>query len=273
MSPASTSDRPAFTEERRQQILERVRVEGRVRVKDLAQSIGVTEATIRKDIADLDRTRLLRRTHGGAIAINPAYEPDVADRVERNSEAKEAIARACLEEIEDGDAVFLDSGTTTGTIARLMGDPTVGLEGVRLPVNINVLTNAMVVATYLAPVATVRHTVLGGSYRPLGGSFVGPLAISSLQQFTLNIAFIAGTGIDSSGVTVADLGEAQVKIAAMNQAKRVIVPLDHSKIGVTDFVRVSDLDQIDMVVTDRDSDSLQRICEQHASTLKVANTR
>ena len=270
MPPASSSDRPAFTEERRQQILERVQVEGRVHVKDLAQSIGVTEATIRKDIADLDRTRLLRRTHGGAIAIRPAYEPDIADRAERNREAKDAIARACLEEVADGDAVYLDSGTTTGAIARLLADPSVGIDGVRLPVNVNVLTNAIAVANYLAPVATIRHTVLGGSYRPVGGCFIGPLTISSLEQFTLNTAFIGVTGLDSSAITVADLGEAQVKMAAMNQAKRVVVPLDHTKIGVNDFVRVSDLDGIDLVVTDQANDTLKRICDEHNISLKIA---
>lgn len=267
---ASTPDRPAFGEERREQILERVQVEGRVRVKDLAESIGVTEATIRKDIADLERTRLLRRTHGGAVAIKPSYEPDVTERVDLNSQAKNVIARACLEEIADGDAVFLDSGTTTATIARLMGDPKTGLDGVRVPVNVNVLTNAMSVATYLAPVATVRHTVIGGSYRPVGGCFVGPLAVSSLEQFTLNTAFIGVSGLDASSITVADLGEAQVKLAAMNQARRVIVPLDHTKVGINDFVRVSELDQIDLVVTDKDNPNLRRICQQHRIAIKIA---
>lgn len=267
---SAPADRPAFTEERRERILELVQVEGRVRVRDLAQRIGVTEATIRKDIADLDRVRLLRRTHGGAIALRPSYEPDVADRADRNSEAKDAIARACLQEISDGDAVYLDSGTTTAAIARLMSSPTTGLEGIRVPLNVNVLTNAMAVATALASIVTVRHTVLGGSFRPLGGCFVGPLTISSLEQFTLNTAFIGVTGIDASSITVADLGEAQVKTAAMEQARRVVVPLDHTKVGVNDFVRVANLDEIDLVITDEANDTLRRICEKHQINLKVA---
>lgn len=270
MSTAS-SDRPAFGEERRRQILERVQVDGRVRVRDLAESIGVTEATIRKDIADLDRTRLLRRTHGGAIAVRPSYEPDIAERVDRNSDAKHAIARACLNEIADGDAVYLDSGTTTATIARVLSDPASGLAGLRIPRNVNVLTNSMDVAIRLAPVATVRHTVLGGLYRPLGGCFVGPLAISSLEKFTLNTAFIGVSGIDASSVTVADLSEAQVKSAAMNQSRRVILPLDHTKIGVSDFVRVCDLDQIDIIITDEDNPDLRRICDAHRVQLQIAD--
>jgi DeoR/GlpR family transcriptional regulator of sugar metabolism len=267
---ASSIDRPAFGEERRQQILERVQAEGRVRVRDLAESIGVTEATIRKDIADLDRTRMLRRTHGGAIAVRPSYEPDISERVDRNSQAKRAIARACLEEIADGDAIYLDSGTTTAAIARLLADPGAPLEGVRLPRNVNLLTNAIDVATQLASVASVRHSVIGGSFRPLGGCFVGPLAISSLEQFTFNTAFIGVSGIDASGATVADLGEAQVKNTAMNQARRVIVPMDHTKIGVSDFVRVCDLDRIDMIITDEDNANLRRICEGRQVTIKVA---
>ena len=267
---ASSVDRPAFGEERRQQILERVQAEGRVRVRDLAESIGVTEATIRKDIADLDRTRMLRRTHGGAIAIRPSYEPDISERIERNSQAKRIIARACLKEIADGDAIYVDSGTTTAAIARLLADPGAALEGVRLPRNINVLTNAMDVASQLAPAASVRHTVIGGSFRPLGGCFVGPLAISSLEQFTFNTAFIGVSGIDASGATVADLAEAQVKNTAINQARRVIVPMDHTKIGVTDFVRLCDLDRINMIITDEDSAHLRRLCESRRITLKIA---
>jgi DeoR/GlpR family transcriptional regulator of sugar metabolism len=269
--PTPPDDRPVFGEERRRQILELVEAQGRVRVRDLAALIGVTETTVRKDIADLDRGRLLRRTHGGAIALQPSYEPDVTEREDRNSSAKEAIARACLAEIADGDAVFLDSGTSTAAIAQLFRDPAARVDGLRIPMNVNVLTNAMSVATTLSSVATVRHTVLGGQYRPLGGCFVGPLAIESLEQFTLNLAFIGVSGIDQAGLWVADTSEAQIKRAAMNQARRVIVPMDSTKFGVSDFVRVVDLDRIDTVITDRDNPLLRKLCDASRVELKIAD--
>lgn len=241
---------PVFGEECLQRILEIVRAEGRARVRDLAALIGVTETTIRKDISDLDRARLVRRIHGGALSIEPSRETDVEERTDKNLPAKRAIARACVELIEDGDAVFLDSGTTTAGIAVALADPSIALEGVRLPVDVNVLTNSMPVAVALSESREVRHTVLGGQYRSRGGSFVGSFAIQTLDAFTVDTAFIGVTGLTESGITVADTAEAEVKRAVMNRAVRTVVPLDSTKVGVSDFLRIADLSSIDIVVTD-----------------------
>lgn len=270
---ALDGERPVFGEERRQQILDIVNARGRVRVRDLAVLLGVTETTVRKDVIDLHNARLLRRIHGGALAIRPSYEPDVTARRDQNAPGKEAIARACLRQIRDGDAIFIDSGTTTAAIASLLA-ATNGprAENGPVPVNVNVLTNAMDVARVLAPVASVRHTVLGGQYRALGGCFVGPLAVSSLETFMLNIAFIGVTGLTDLGLTVADLSEAQVKLAAMNQARRVIVPMDHTKLGASGFARVCGLDRVDMLVTDRDNEHLRRLCVENDVEFLVATS-
>ena len=189
--------RPVFAAERRGKILEVVEARGRVRVRELAEMIGVTEPTIRKDIIDLHSQHKLRRTHGGAIALRPAYEPDIPTRESVNTEAKLAIARACLAEIRDGDAVFLDSGTTVNAISDLLAGTAIAgslSDEAPVPRNVNVLTNSLEVARRLAAVGHIRHTVLGGQYRPVGACFVGPLAVSTLQQFTLNVAFIGVTG-------------------------------------------------------------------------------
>jgi DeoR/GlpR family transcriptional regulator of sugar metabolism len=262
---------PLFPDERRRRILEIVEARGRVRVRELAQMVGVTEPTIRKDIGDLDRQRLLRRTHGGALAIRPSYEPDVSARTSRNVDSKRTIARACLAEVRDGDAVFLDSGTSIAAIAELFrpalpGDGSAGPT----PRNVNVLTNSLDVARMLAPLPGVRHTVLGGQYRPAGGCFVGPLAVEALQQFTLNIAFIGVSGLSETGFTVADLNEAQIKRTAMERARRVIVPMDHTKLGTSDFISLCDLDRIDMIVTDRDNLHLRQMSARHHVQLVIA---
>lgn len=262
---------PVFGEERRRQILEIVRSEGRARVRDLALRAGVTETTIRKDIADLDRARLLRRIHGGALAINQSYESDVADRSDKNLPAKRAIARACIALIRDGDAIFLDSGTTTATIAEALIDPSLALDGTKLPANVNVLTNSMAVARTLAQSGNVRHNVLGGQYRPLGDCFVGSVAQQALDGFMVNTAFIGVTGVDESGITCADTAEVQVKATAMDRSRRVVVPLDSSKIGVSDFVKVTDLSSVDIIVADEATPVLERICSRADVELIVAD--
>ncbi len=262
---------PEYADERRRRILDIVQARGRVRVRDLATYLGVTEPTIRKDIADMASARLLRRVHGAAIANTPSYEPDITERVAKNATGKEAIARACLAEIVDGDAVFLDSGTTIAAVAAILGSPgDERIKGVRTPANVNVLTNSMDVAKLLSHSPTTRHTVVGGQYRSLGGCFIGPLAVSSLQGFTLNTAFIGVSGLNEVGLTVADLSEAQVKRVAMQHARRVIVPMDHTKLGVSDFATVCDLDDVDMLITDKENPELERLCAEHNVTFVVA---
>lgn len=271
---ASSSDKlRMFPGERRRQILEIVNARGSIRVSELATLVRVTEPTVRKDISDLDAQRLLRRTHGGALAARPAYEVNVSARAGTNVEGKQAIARACLAEIKDGDAIFIDSGTTMIALAEALSpSPTAFADGLasRCPVNVNVLTNALEVAKILAPSVGVRHSVLGGQYRLAGGCFVGPLTIEALQRFTLNIAFVGVTGLSPLGFTVADVNEAQVKTAAMDRARRVIVPMDHTKVGVADFVKVCDPDRVETVVTDEANADLARMCKDHGVRLVVA---
>ncbi|MDA3021502.1 MAG: DeoR/GlpR family DNA-binding transcription regulator [Actinomycetota bacterium] len=245
---AASRDRSgSFAEERHQQILALLAGRGRVRNSDLAAMLDVAEPTIRRDIADLARQRRLTRTHGGAIAMRPQLEPDLPMRIGRNAPGKSAIARACLGMISDGDAVYLDAGSTILRIAEYLADDS---PDSRRPRNVNVLTNAMPVAQTLAQRGDTRHTVIGGSYRTVGACFVGPLAIQSLSSFTVNAAFIGVTGWSESGFSVSDLTEAQVKAAAIQIARRVVVPMDVSKVGASDFARVCGLEDVTTVVID-----------------------
>jgi DeoR/GlpR family transcriptional regulator of sugar metabolism len=248
----------AFAEERQARILQLLDERGRIRNKELAELLGVTEPTVRKDVADLARQHLLHRTHGGAIAVRPAFEPDLPSRVIRHAEAKTKIARACLDLISDGDAVFLDGGSTILRLAELLADS----SSTWPPRNVNVLTNAVSVAQAVADRAGIRHTVLGGSYRPTGGCFVGPLTLADLDNFTVNVAFIGVTGLSEQGFTVADLGEAQVKKAVIDRARRVIVAMDHSKLGAADFAKVCDIDAVDAIVTDEPGDYMTKLCKE-----------
>ncbi|MFD9737321.1 DeoR/GlpR family DNA-binding transcription regulator [Umezawaea sp. NPDC059074] len=252
-----SNDHPVFAEERRRSIADTVAARGRVRLADLVEAYGVTEPTIRKDLDELQRRRLLRRTHGGAIAVEPRHEVPFHDRGGHHLEAKRLIARACRDEITRGASVFLDSGTTVQAIAEDLSDVTV-------------LTNALGVASLVADRPGVRHTLIGGQVRPLGGSLIGPVALDNLARFTVDIAFVGASGLTEDGLTVADVSEAQVKQAVIDRARRVVVPLDSSKFGVSDFVSVCSLDRVDVVVTERATDDVTRWCRDHDVELTVA---
>jgi DeoR/GlpR family transcriptional regulator of sugar metabolism len=250
---------PVFAEERRQRIGDLVAANGRVRIADLVELLGVSEPTLRKDLSELERQGLLRRTHGGAIAVQPRFEPTLQDRVLQHREAKERIAALCLEEVTRGDSVFLDTGTTVQEVAERLDRP-----------DVNVLTNALGVAAVLADRPGIRHTLVGGQLRALGGSLVGPVALETLTRFTVDIAFISASGLTAEGISVADVAEAQLKEAVIDRARRVIVAIDSSKFGTADFVMVCGLDRLDMVITEAASDEVRHWCAAHGVALRVA---
>lgn len=267
MTDGQRDDGGAFAEERHAAILKILGQRGRIRNTELAALLGVTEPTVRKDVADLARQNLLHRTHGGVIAQRPSREPDLPTRVVRNVEAKTRIARRCLAMIADGDAVFLDGGSTVLRIAELLAE---GRRAGSGPHNANVLTDALPVAQVLAEQPGVRSTLLGGSFRPSSGVFVGPLAVAAIKQFTVNLAFLGVTGVSEDGFTVADLAEAQLKQAVMDRARRVVVVMDRSKVGAADFAKVCEVDAVGTIVTDEADDFLADLCATAGVELLVA---
>lgn len=263
---------PEFAEERRARILEIVNSRGRVKVTDLAELLRVAQPTIRKDIAALDQEQRLRRTHGGALALpKPSYEIQVETRRSANAEGKRAIADACLGLLGENDSIFLDAGTTALAIAEAVARESTAASP-RIGRNLNVLTNSIAVARALSGVGTVHCTLVGGQYRALADSLTGPLALQSIKQFTVNLAFVGVTGISGDQFSVADLGEADLKRAVIAQARRVVVPMDSSKVGLTDFVALCTLGEVDTVVTDRPDDDLARACAARDVELVVGRS-
>jgi DeoR/GlpR family transcriptional regulator of sugar metabolism len=259
---------PVFADERQQRIAELVAVRGRARIGDLARTLGVTEPTIRKDLSALQDRGIVKRTHGGAIALRPLVDRDVSNREVAHRDAKAAIGRACVRLLEDGDSVFLDSGTTVGAVAT-----TIAADRDSAPRNLVVLTSAVNVATAIAGVPGVEHVLLGGELRRTSGSVVGALAVHNLQRFTVNVAFIGVSGFSELGISVASDAEAGVKAAVIERSRRVIVALDRSKVGATDFARICDLDEIDAVVLDETTPEIAELCAQHAIELIEAAPR
>lgn len=265
MSEEPTSSRDAFATERRERIWRLVNERGRVRTSELARSFQVTEPTIRKDIAELESRELLRRTHGGAVARRPMTEVPVGERERKFVAEKQRIARACLELIQPGDAIFLDGGTTTLQLAMLLADRTdISARGVK------VVTNSFAVAEVLGNRLDEHPVVVGGRYRPQGRCFVGPLAMRSLEQFRVDVAFIGVTGVNGDAAFAADLSEAEIKAAVVKRAARVIIPMDHSKVGLTDFVEICPLSAVDSILTDRPDAQLSEWALSHDLTVLVA---
>lgn len=231
-----------YAPERHAQIVTLARADGRVEVTALAARFDVASETIRRDLTALERRGLLRRVHGGAIALaRLPFEPTVPERNAVFTVEKDAIARAAIEEIAEATTLIIDGGTTTARLVSLL--PT--------DRSFTVITQALPIAGALAQRGNVNLLVIGGSNRGTTLTNVGPWATSAIRTLTADLAFLGTNGLTlERGLTTRDLAEAEVKTALAGAARRVVVLADHSKIGHDELVAFAPLDLVDTLVTD-----------------------
>jgi DeoR family fructose operon transcriptional repressor len=230
-----------FPEERKSQILNSLFKNGKVKVCDLSKRYDVSEVTIRRDLQELEVDELIKRVHGGAVLnVNTKFEPTFSEKTDKFYDEKEAIGKLGAEMIVDGDTIAIDSGTTTLCIAKHM-----------TAVNITVLTNSLDIALELAKKKDVEVIVIGGTLRWETRAMVGPVADNTLQNFKVDKAFI---GINAvcviNGLTTPNITEANTKREMIKIAKQTIVVCDHSKFNKVSFAKITDLDSIDIIITD-----------------------
>jgi DeoR family transcriptional regulator of aga operon len=226
-------------------ILERLAASGSVGVADLARELGVSEATVRRDLRALDEQRLLERAHGGAISHGAVYELPVRYRGGHAREEKLRIARAALDRVADGDVVALTGGTTTTEVARQLAR-----RG-----EISVVTNALNIAAELAVRPNVKLVVTGGVARGASYELVGPLADATLQSINVDVAFVGVDGIDvRAGLTTQNETEAATDRGMLERSRRVIVVADGSKLGRVAFASICPLASADELITDKGAD-------------------
>jgi DeoR family transcriptional regulator, fructose operon transcriptional repressor len=231
-----------YAQERQQHIVRKARAHGSVQVVALAQELGVTNETVRRDLTVLERRGSVRRVHGGALPVERIeLEPAVQTRQQRLTDEKRRIAARALDELPTDGTVLLDSGTTTGALAELIPDTA----------RLTVLTNSFAHAATLSTLPRVQVLLLGGRVRPLTGAAVGPWATDALAGVCVDLALLGTNGLSAErGLTTPDQAEAAVKEAMVAAARRVVVLSDSSKVGQAHLHRFATLDQVDLVVTD-----------------------
>jgi DeoR family fructose operon transcriptional repressor len=230
-----------FAEERKQQILAALQRTPAVRAVDLGRALRVSVASIRRDLADLERSGLLKRTHGGALSNQlTAFEPSLAEKEDQYRAEKAAIAALAVSFVQPGDTIFLDAGSTTRQIAREL----------RPWRDLTVVTNALHIASELA--ASDLDVILTGGHLRRGVlSQVGPLTEQAIARLHVDKLFLAANGVDlTRGVTTPNMLEAQAKRTMVEHAREVILVADHSKFGHITFGGVCGLDDLDAIVTD-----------------------
>src|SRR6478736_7220020 len=223
-------------------IITQLSTQGSVGVGDLVEAMGVSAATIRRDLSLLEGQRLLARTHGGAVAHGVLYELPLRYRSADRQEQKSRIAQAAAGRVAEGAAIGMTGGTTTTEVARALTDRR----------RLTVVTNSLSIASELAVRPNLKLVVTGGAARPESYELVGPLAEQALAGLHLDLVIIGVDGIDAeAGCTTHHEVEAHTDLALIERAHRVVVVADSSKIGGVAFARICPVSRIDTLITDR----------------------
>ncbi|HDI00138.1 MAG: DeoR/GlpR transcriptional regulator [Candidatus Latescibacterota bacterium] len=246
--------------ERKDVILGEIKRRGRVSVPELSSLLGVSQVTVRRDLQRLEREGYVVKTYGGAVSTDRvAFEFSFQKKLQRNIAEKERIGRYAAGLVEEGEAIFLDNGTTTLQIAY----------NLRTRRNIKVVTNSLCVVYALEPAEGIELILLGGIVRRGWNDLYGPLTEKAIAELHVDKAFVGADGVSpEAGFTAADLRTARPTELVVRSAKKVIVVADHTKIGRVAFVRFASLDDVDMLITSRGIGEEEKV-ELESRGLKV----
>jgi DeoR family glycerol-3-phosphate regulon repressor len=213
---------------RHEEIVRLLETAGSQTISALADALEVSLETIRRDVKPLEESGLLVRTHGAVGLAGQLGEAPFQRRMRENAEAKRAIARAVAATIRDGEAVMLDTGTTTSFLAR---------ELVRHR-RLTIITNSSDIARTLATQNGNRVYMAGGELRPDNGAAFGKSALDFVAQFTVEHAVISAGAVDASGIMDFDLDEAEFARMVLSRGNHRIVVTDASKFGRRGLISV-----------------------------------
>lgn len=229
--------------ERRNAILAKLLVDGKVIVSDLSREFGVTEETIRRDLEKLEHDGLAKKTYGGAVK-NDSYNIDLPFKVRKktNVSGKRYIASIISSMIEDGDYLVLDASTTALFVVK----------NILQKKNITVITNSIEILLVLSDKTDWTVLSTGGRLKEGGLSLLGHQAERMISNFHVDWAICSSKGIDAKlGVTDLNDTEAQIKRSFFCAAKRRVLAVDSTKFDKVSFAKVSDLSEVDVLVTDQ----------------------
>lgn len=228
--------------QRKDKILELLKEDGSAKVVNLAKLFKVTEVTIRQDLEKLEKEGLVLREHGGAFLKNMENQVRTFSLSHQdNLDKKELIAKKCLEFIEAGDTIILDSGSTTTEIAKK-------LKGIK---NLTVITNALNIALLLGVEPGIEVIMTGGEFKPPTLSLTGQKAADFFTGLNVHKLFLATAGLSlKAGLTYPSISDLVVKKAMINAAETTYLVADSTKIGKSSLASLGALSLIDYIITD-----------------------
>lgn len=232
------------TDVREQRIISLLESRGEMDVNELSAILGISVSTLRKQLAEMQEKKLIIRTYGGVMSINPFPDETFESKLHKGVAEKRRIASKARTLIREGGSVYLGSGTTVFGLSNLMDD----LD------HCVVYTNSMQAADYLAQSASLEVHICGGIIRSATGTVIGSEACECFSRVRVDYAFISCDAIDDSGVVYSDnLAVATVENAVISNARRKYILCDSAKLGKKAVAKITKLSLCDGLITDQNN--------------------
>ena len=248
------------SENRREEIIELIQSQGKVKVSELSEKYNISEVSIRKDLEALEAQGHLSRIHGGAVGMNKLYlNMDLTERYKTNAASKREVAELAARFIEDNDTIMMNAGTTLTYVLR-------ALRGKK---NISIVTNSVQNATEAALYPAFNVILLGGELDSKYQFTYGQDAIHQLENYHATKCMLSVDGITAeSGLTLYYSNEAELARKMIECSDMAIVVADSSKIGKNVFARITDVSKTDLLVTNK-SDNISELAKLRKLGVKI----
>lgn len=233
-------------QERKKKIVSAVNEFGSLSVFELSEKLAMSPATIRRDLNDISEEGLLIRTHGGAMKMDNPALTSFSGKAGTNEHHKETIGRTAAEFVQDGDAIFLDCGSTVFKMCRYLKNKS----------RLKVITNSLPILAELIDVPGISINLIGGEIDKQRKAVHGEMAVRHVDQYHANKAFIGVDGISAEkGLTAHSELESTITAAFMRNTDEVFLLCDSSKIGKDSYIRFGSLSMIKTLITDKELDT------------------
>ncbi len=248
------------SENRREEIIELIQSQGKVKVSELSQKYNISEVSIRKDLEMLEAQGHLSRIHGGAVGMNKLYiNMDLSERFKTNAAAKRDVAELAAKFIQDNDTIMMNSGTTLTYVLR-------ALRGKN---NISIVTNSIQNATEAALYPDFNVILLGGELDSKYQFTYGQDAIHQLENYHASKCILSVDGVSAdAGLTLYYSNEAELARKMIECSDMTIVAADSSKLGKNVFARITDASKSDILVTNK-SDNFDELAKLRKLGVKI----
>jgi len=227
--------------DRHQQIMDFLSAHRSAQVNELSLHLNVSEATVRRDLTEMEEQGIVRRVHGGAVPVEQPGEPPILQRKTHLSEIKYRIGVAAAALVKDGDTIIITSGTTTEAMAT----------HITTRQRLTVITNALNVAVYLSRFPEISVIVPGGWLRHSELSLLGHLTDQALESLRADLLFHGIYGLDAEyGLTGVDMQEVQTDRHLLAAARQLVILADHTKFSQVGPIRLAPIEAASMIITD-----------------------